>query len=202
VALSPSVVPNATIHSLAGKDPFLFNVKSPGSYRSDLLVRHERLTHRKDRENQKDRVQSSTEPSHVPAQEPPRKRMRASFDTGRPVPEIPGMMSSPAVTEMQPGHYTPATAFTPMGGANSNSYSLTALSMAAEYQALQNLPNDSAINRLHYLLLLPVPRLTSLKMQCRPAQSCICKVQLSRNLSRALRHFWTMSRSHLTTLPR
>jgi hypothetical protein len=82
----------------------------------------------------------------VPAQEPPRKRMRASFDTGRPVPEIPGMMSSPAVVELQPGHYTPATAFSPMGGANSNSYSLTALSMAAEYQALQNLPNGNAIN--------------------------------------------------------
>jgi hypothetical protein len=57
------------------------------------------------------------------------------------------MMSSPAVLEMQPGHYTPATAFSPMGGAHSNSYSLTALSMAAEYQALQgNLPNGNALN--------------------------------------------------------
>jgi hypothetical protein len=56
------------------------------------------------------------------------------------------MMSSPAVIEMQPGHYTPATGFSPMGSANSNSYSLTALSMAAEYQALQNLPNGNAIN--------------------------------------------------------
>jgi hypothetical protein len=119
---------------------------------SDLLVRHERLTHRKDRENQKDHAQSSMEPSHVPAQEPPRKRMRASFDAGRLVPEIPGMMSSPAVIEMQPGHYTPATAFSPMAGVNNNSYSLTALSMAAEYQALQNLPNGNAINHS-----LPVP---------------------------------------------
>jgi hypothetical protein len=83
----------------------------------------------------------------VPTQEPPRKRTRASFDAGRPVPEIPGMMSSPAVIEMQPGHYTPATAFSPMGGAHSNSYSLTALSMAAEYQALQgNVTNGNPVS--------------------------------------------------------
>jgi hypothetical protein len=94
----------------------------------------------------------------VPTQEPPRKRMRASFDAGRPVPEIPGMMSSPAIVEMQPGHYTPATAFSPMGGAHSNSYSLTALSMAAEYQALQgNLPNGNPPNGnlVHHSLSTP-----------------------------------------------
>lgn len=104
---------------------------------SDLLVRHERLTHRKDRENQKDRAQPSTEPSNALEEEPSRKRMRASFDTGRPVPEIPGMISSPAVSEIQPIRHTPATSFSPMAVAHDSSYSLTALSMAAEYQSLQ-----------------------------------------------------------------
>lgn len=118
-------------------------VISQGLLCSDLLVRHERLQHRKDRENQKDRAPVTQEPNHVPAQEPPRKRSRTSFDASRPVPEIPGMMSSPAIIEMNSSHYGPATAFTPMSGAH-NSYSLTALSMAAEYQALQgNVPNGN-----------------------------------------------------------
>jgi hypothetical protein len=113
---------------------------------SDLLVRHERLTHRKNRENQKESVQPSTESNHVPEQEPTRKRLRASFDAGRPVPEIPGMMSSPAVLELHSSHYAPATSFSPMSRAHSNSYSLTALSMAAEYQALQgNIPRDNPV---------------------------------------------------------
>jgi hypothetical protein len=73
----------------------------------------------------------------VPAEEQSRKRMRASCDASRPVPEIPGMMSSPAVFEMQPSQYTPAPSFSPMSSVHNNSYSLTALSMAAEYQALQ-----------------------------------------------------------------
>lgn len=116
-----------------------------GLYCSDLLVRHERLQHRKDRENQKDRGPVTQEPNHVPQQEPPRKRSRTSFDASRPVPEIPGMMSSPAIIEMNSSHYGPATAFTPMGSAQNNSYSLTALSMAAEYQALQgNIPNGNS----------------------------------------------------------
>jgi hypothetical protein len=116
------------------------------------LVRHERLTHRKDRENQKERVQASSEPLMVPEQEPSRKRMRASFDAGRPVPEIPGMMSSPAVTEAQSAHYAPATSYSPMSGTHNNGYSLTALSMAAEYQALQG--NMSNSNNVHH----PIPR--------------------------------------------
>jgi hypothetical protein len=63
--------------------------------------------------------------------------MRSSFDVGRPVPEIPGMMSSPAISEMQSSQYASTISFNPMSSAHSNSYSLTALSMAAEYQALQ-----------------------------------------------------------------
>jgi hypothetical protein len=91
-------------------------------------------------------VQPSTESNHVPESEPTRKRQRASFDAGRPVPEIPGMMSSPAVLELQSSQYAPAASFSPMSGPHNNSYSLTALSMAAEYQALQgNLPRDNSI---------------------------------------------------------
>ncbi|KAH7412238.1 hypothetical protein DE146DRAFT_274033 [Phaeosphaeria sp. MPI-PUGE-AT-0046c] len=131
------------IHS--GVKPFSCAECNYSFTRSDLLVRHERLTHRKDRENQKDRGQIPQEPSHAAAQEPPRKRSRTSFDANRPVPEIPGMMSSPAIIEMNPSHYGPATAFTPMNSVHNNSYSLTALSMAAEYQALQgNIPNGNA----------------------------------------------------------
>lgn len=73
--------------------------------------------------------------------------MRTSFDAGRPVPEIPGMMSSPAILEMQTSQYAPATSFSPMTMAHDNSYSLTALSMAAEYQALQgNMANGNGMH--------------------------------------------------------
>jgi hypothetical protein len=138
-------VPNATTRSHEGKDPFLSKQENHTYFESDLLVRHERLTHRKDRDTQKENVRSSTEPSYVPEEEHSRKRMRASCDASRPVPEIPGMMSSPAVFEIQPSHYATATSFSPMTGAHSNSYSLTALSMAAEYQALQgNIANGNS----------------------------------------------------------
>jgi hypothetical protein len=57
------------------------------------------------------------------------------------------MMSSPAILEMQPSQYAPATSFSPMTVAHDNSYSLTALSMAAEYQALQgNMANGTAMH--------------------------------------------------------
>lgn len=76
-------------------------------------------------------------------EEPPRKRIRASFDAGRPVPEIPGMTPS---LERQ-SSYAPATPFNPMSGAQSNSYSLTALSMAAEYQSLHgSMSNGNELN--------------------------------------------------------
>lgn len=79
--------------------------------------------------------------------------MRASFDAGRPVPEISGMMSSPAILEMPNSQYAPATSFSPMSVVHNNSYSLTALSMAAEYQALQrNMTNASAVH-----LNMPTP---------------------------------------------
>ncbi|KAL5118803.1 hypothetical protein ACEQ8H_003306 [Pleosporales sp. CAS-2024a] len=142
------------IHS--GEKPFRCAECNYSFTRSDLLVRHERLTHRKDREAQKDRSQPSTEPEKVPVEEPCRKRMRATVDAGRPVPEIPGIMPSPAILEMQPAQYAPATSFSPMTMAHDNGYSLMALSMAAEYQALHgnmvdhstthhNLPTPSTV---------------------------------------------------------
>jgi hypothetical protein len=73
--------------------------------------------------------------------------MRANCDASRPVPEIPGMMPSPAVFEMPPSQYTPAASFSPMSSGHNDSYSLTALSMAAEYQALQgNMANGVSVH--------------------------------------------------------
>ncbi|KAJ4373012.1 hypothetical protein N0V83_003303 [Neocucurbitaria cava] len=63
--------------------------------------------------------------------------MRFSNDSGRPVPEIPSLMSSPAVLEMQSTQHQPTVSLDSMAFGHSNEYSLTALSMAAEYQALQ-----------------------------------------------------------------
>ncbi|KAF2871634.1 hypothetical protein BDV95DRAFT_45015 [Massariosphaeria phaeospora] len=62
--------------------------------------------------------------------------MRTSVDAGRPVPEIPGMMS-PAPSAVVDIHPPPLQQphIGPMSGQN-DEFSLTALSMAAEYQAL------------------------------------------------------------------
>jgi hypothetical protein len=62
------------------------------------------------------------------------------------------MMSSPAVTEVQSAHYAPAASYSPIDSSHNNGYSLTALSMAAEYQALQG--NMSNGNNAHH----PIPR--------------------------------------------
>ena len=102
---------------------------------SDLLVRHERLTHHK--ENSQKNHQGVIE-QYVAPDTRPQKRMRTSFDAGRPTPQIPSMMSTPAAIEMPPPmhHQTPG----PMGhmpAAPNDEFSLAALSMAAEYQSLQ-----------------------------------------------------------------
>ncbi|KAH8712122.1 hypothetical protein GQ44DRAFT_752322 [Phaeosphaeriaceae sp. PMI808] len=129
--------------------------------RNDLLVRHERLTHRKDRNITKDSVQPSAEPDYVPDEGQSRKRVRASFDASRPVPEIPGMMHSPALPDMHSSQYAPSISFSPASTAHSNSYTLTALSIAAEYQALQgNMANKSTMH--HSVPALPsLPPTTS-----------------------------------------
>lgn len=75
--------------------------------------------------------------------------MRASFDAGRPVPEIPSMMSTPsAPVNMEihpPLHHQPPTPVGPLSVAPNDEFSLAALSMAAEYQSLQRtMPNGTA----------------------------------------------------------
>ncbi|KAF2704659.1 hypothetical protein K504DRAFT_108875 [Pleomassaria siparia CBS 279.74] len=76
--------------------------------------------------------------------------MRSSFDAGRPVPEIPSMMSTPDPhvsnmnnmnnINMHPPQYHPQTHnhAVSLNGTQTDEYSLAALSMAAEYQALQS----------------------------------------------------------------
>lgn len=118
------------------------------------------MTHRKEQNNQRSSLQASPDLQTSPGLQPPaenhhhgseqfepRKRMRPSFDSGRPVSEIHGMMPSPAVVEIQPSQYGPTASFSPMQDGHDNSYSLTALSMAAEYQALQgNIPIETALH--------------------------------------------------------
>ncbi|KAF2006083.1 hypothetical protein P154DRAFT_423619 [Amniculicola lignicola CBS 123094] len=104
---------------------------------SDLLVRHERLTHHKESNMRVTQQPNDNYGSPVAEARPP-KRLRASFDGGRPVPEIPSMMPTPVASmnieiAHPPVYPTPA----PQPIAHSDEFSLAALSMAAEYQALQ-----------------------------------------------------------------
>lgn len=131
-------------------------------------MRHERLTHRKDQGNKQDELPlppPSIEPDNASEPEPPRKRVRASFDGGRPVPEIRSMMTpSPAIIDTQ---YAPATPFNPMTAEQSNNYSLTALSMAAEYQALHGHMREQSVMSTHQNIppppvLPPVPAVNML----------------------------------------
>ncbi|KAF2119451.1 hypothetical protein BDV96DRAFT_345587 [Lophiotrema nucula] len=127
------------IHS--GIKPFSCAECNYSFTRSDLLVRHERLTHHKGGDQAKQQHQTDTD-QYAPAESRPLKRMRSSFDGGRPVPEIPSMMTTtPAPSmhmEFQHSHLQQAP--TPTGHlltTQSDEFSLAALSMAAEYQALQ-----------------------------------------------------------------
>jgi hypothetical protein len=109
-------------------------------------VRHERLTHRKEQNNQQTQQQSAAESAYSPAEKRPHKRMRSTLDAARPVPQISSMMSSPAIVDMQPQHQ-PEMSHASMTFGQNNGYSLTALSMAAEYQALQgNMANGANQN--------------------------------------------------------
>ncbi|KAF1848891.1 uncharacterized protein K460DRAFT_280481 [Cucurbitaria berberidis CBS 394.84] len=113
--------------------------------RNDLLVRHERLTHRKDHNNQPGHQRRSTEDNDIQVDARPQKRMRFSNDAGRPAPVISTLISSPTVLEMHASQHHPAVSLDSMTFDHSNEYSLTALSMAAEYQALQgNMQNGSS----------------------------------------------------------
>ncbi|KAF2186218.1 hypothetical protein K469DRAFT_573738 [Zopfia rhizophila CBS 207.26] len=142
------------IHS--GIKPFSCAECNYSFTRSDLLVRHERLTHRKEigQRNQ----QTSTE-NYGSTDPRPSKRVRTSFDAGRPVPEIPSMTSTPAPsmtveTQHRSAHQTPATVG-PLSVSQSDEFSLAALSMAAEYQALQGTMANG--NTPHQELQGPIP---------------------------------------------
>ncbi|KAL5398517.1 hypothetical protein PMIN02_001384 [Paraphaeosphaeria minitans] len=123
------------IHS--GVKPFRCGACNYSFTRSDLLVRHERLTHHKHNLNNKD--QEHTVDEYVVQEPRPPKRIRTSFDAGRPVPEIPSMMSTPAAlhVEMQPPLHPHPPSVGPMHYSPNDEFSLAALSMAAEYQSLQ-----------------------------------------------------------------
>ncbi|KNG51655.1 c2h2 type zinc finger domain-containing protein [Stemphylium lycopersici] len=120
---------------------------------SDLLVRHERLTHRKGQNGRQTRLQTPVESVHTPVEHRSHKRMRSSFDSGRPVPEIPSMMSSPALVDTQSSQCQPTMSHASMTFGQHSGYSLTALSMAAEYQALQG----SMENGTAHTISTPMP---------------------------------------------
>ena len=105
---------------------------------SDLLVRHERLTHQKQSQNNKQHQPPVDD--YLVEETRPQKRLRTSFDSGRPVPEIPSMMNMPPATahidNQPPLHPHPAHINT-FHCSRNDEFSLAALSMAAEYQSLQ-----------------------------------------------------------------
>jgi hypothetical protein len=102
-------------------------------FASDLLVRHERLTHHKEHMDHRS-AQISMEAGHIHSGSRPYKRRRSSEYSG--VFEA-HMSSPPTHTHMSPVQYQPASAFADVCFGQSDEFSLTTLSMAAEYQSLQ-----------------------------------------------------------------
>ncbi|KAH9878086.1 hypothetical protein J1614_003303 [Plenodomus biglobosus] len=140
------------IHS--GEKPFSCVQCNYSFTRSDLLVRHERLTHRKAQDNQQDaQTVIANQGMSDDAETRPQKRMRASIDAGRPVPEIRSMMSPSTGTEEQSVHQQPTVSLASMTFGHNSEFSLTALSMAAEYQALHGNMADTVSSRAQ----LPTP---------------------------------------------
>lgn len=84
--------------------------------------------------------------------------MRTSFDAGRPVPDIPSMMSTPAATvnmDIQPPHHAQPAPVGSIGMSQNDQYSLATLSMAAEYQALHGTMNNGTAP--HHEIAPPMP---------------------------------------------
>ncbi|KAF1950472.1 hypothetical protein CC80DRAFT_482554 [Byssothecium circinans] len=141
------------IHS--GVKPFSCSECNYSFTRSDLLVRHERLTHQKEHQktqnhqnHQNHQIHHDLQPpsnSYTPPDGRPQKRMRHSYDAGRPVPEIPSMMTPSATgpKDMHPPHHHHPPSMVSMSMAQTDEYSLAALSMAAEYQAMQGMGNGA-----------------------------------------------------------
>ncbi|KAG9185104.1 hypothetical protein G6011_07648 [Alternaria panax] len=135
------------IHS--GVKPFSCSECNYSFTRSDLLVRHERLTHRKEQTSQQIRPHTPAESTYSSVETRPHKRTRSSFDAGRPVPEVPSTISSPAVLDMQSSQHEPAMSHASTTFGQNSGCSLTALSMAAEYQALYgNMADRSSYNAM------------------------------------------------------
>ncbi|PSN72401.1 hypothetical protein BS50DRAFT_630437 [Corynespora cassiicola Philippines] len=152
------------IHS--GIKPFSCAECNYSFTRSDLLVRHERLTHHKDQSQRSQQVAPDSD--YAPAETRPQKRVRTSFDGGRPVPEIPSMMSTPAVQmEMHPPPHQPPTPIGPLAVGQNDEFSLTALSMAAEYQALHGAMANSGSP--HQRLPEQTPLLESISRSIEPS---------------------------------
>jgi hypothetical protein len=107
---------------------------------SDLLVRHERLTHHKEHLDHRS-AQVSMEAGHIHSGSRSYKRRRSSGYSG--VFEA-HMSSPPTHAHMSPIQYQPASAFADVCFGQSDEFSLTALSMAAEYQSLQGDSNQLA----------------------------------------------------------
>ncbi|KAF2634323.1 hypothetical protein P280DRAFT_278666 [Massarina eburnea CBS 473.64] len=161
------------IHS--GIKPFSCSECNYSFTRSDLLVRHERLTHQKEHharnhQNSHHHTHYDQPPadSYVPSDGRPQKRMRHSFDSGRPVPEIPSMMTPSATLPMdmhpphhphhsqhsQHSHHPHPPSVGPISMGQHDEYSLAALSMAAEYQAMQGMGNGATP---HHEMSDPLP---------------------------------------------
>ncbi|KAF2264965.1 hypothetical protein CC78DRAFT_600945 [Lojkania enalia] len=97
---------------------------------------------------------------HERIQSRPTKRMRSSFDGGKPVPEIPSMMSTSApsvnVEMANPTlHQTPTPAG-PLSTPQNDEFSLAALSMAAEYQALQGTMSNGVTSHHDHQNSIPI----------------------------------------------
>lgn len=123
------------------------NLPFKADCKSDLLVRHERLTHRKENNNQASAQQRAAKAAQHDTEMRSPKRVRSSVDAGRPVPEIRSMMASPAVLDLQSAHHQSSIPLGSLTFGHSNEYSLTALSMAAEYQAMQGALPESSVQQ-------------------------------------------------------
>lgn len=135
---SHSAAVPATIHLHAGMMRRANTACFPADSQSDLLVRHERLTHQKHNNNNKHHQQPDE--NYLIDETRPLKRTRTSFDAGRPVPDIPSMMNTPAATahiDMQPPLHPHPAHINTLHYSHNHEFSLAALSMAAEYQSLQ-----------------------------------------------------------------
>jgi hypothetical protein len=113
--------------------PSLIVEAAEAYFASDLLVRHERLTHHKEHMDHRS-AQISMEAGHMRSGSRPYKRRRSSEYSGL----FEAHMSSPPThAQMSPVQYQPASAFADVCFGQSDEFSLTTLSMAAEYQSLQ-----------------------------------------------------------------